>query len=195
MHHRLTMSRRHALARGTALAGAALLPAVSTPAEAASEDILQPYGLPISLGFPFDRKTIEIDGARIAYVDEGEGQPVLFLHGNPTSSYLWRNVIPYMTGSYRAIAPDLIGMGDSGKPAIGYTLEDHVRFMEGFIDGLGLEDIILVVHDWGSVIGMRHARLNPDNVAALAFMEAIVPLPNGWKHLFDKMSKCGETKR
>ncbi len=132
-------------------------------------------GLPISSEFPFEKKLVEIDGAKIAYVDEGEGRPVVFLHGNPTSSYLWRNIIPYVTDNYRAIAPDLIGMGDSDKPDIGYTLEDHIRYIEGFIEALGLEDIVFVIHDWGSVIGMRYARLNEDNVRAIAFMEAIVP--------------------
>lgn len=138
-------------------------------------DMTAPYGLPISAEFPYDKKTIEIDGSLIAYVDEGEGQPVVFLHGNPTSSYLWRNIIPYVTDNHRAIAPDLIGMGDSDKPDIAYTLEDHVRYMEGFLEALDLEDIVFVIHDWGSVIGMRHARLNEDNVAAIAFMEAIIP--------------------
>ncbi|MGF1473941.1 MAG: haloalkane dehalogenase [Geminicoccaceae bacterium] len=134
-----------------------------------------PYGLPISAEFPFEKKFVEVDGSKIAYIDEGEGQPVLFLHGNPTSSYLWRNIIPYVTGGYRAIAPDLIGMGDSDKPDIAYTLGDHEALMDGFIEALGLEDMVLVVHDWGSAIGMRYARLNEDNVRAIAFMEAIIP--------------------
>uniref|UniRef100_UPI0002438B3F DmmA Haloalkane Dehalogenase n=1 Tax=unidentified TaxID=32644 RepID=UPI0002438B3F len=126
--------------------------------------------------FPFAKRTVEVEGATIAYVDEGSGQPVLFLHGNPTSSYLWRNIIPYVVAAgYRAVAPDLIGMGDSAKPDIEYRLQDHVAYMDGFIDALGLDDMVLVIHDWGSVIGMRHARLNPDRVAAVAFMEALVP--------------------
>lgn len=171
------------ISRRTALtAGAASLAALSTaPSSAQTQpQPSAPYGLPISPDFPFTKKTIEIEGSTIAYVDEGQGQPVLFLHGNPTSSYLWRNVIPHVTGpnasgSYRAIAPDLIGMGDSGKPDIGYTLEDHLRYMDGFIEALDLADTILVIHDWGSVIGMRHARLHTDKVAAVAFMEAVVP--------------------
>lgn len=172
------------ISRRTALtAGAASLAAAATFTPASAQTAPQPsapYGLPISPDFPFTKKTIEIEGSTIAYVDEGQGQPVLFLHGNPTSSYLWRNVIPYVTGpnvpeGYRAIAPDLIGMGDSGKPDIGYTLDDHLRYMDGFIEALDLRDTILVIHDWGSVIGMRHARLHPDKVAAVAFMEAVVP--------------------
>jgi hypothetical protein len=119
------ISRRTALTAGVAgVAVAATLGGGASPAKADAQSSA-PYGLPISADFPFAKKTIEIDGSAIAYVDEGEGQPVLFLHGNPTSSYLWRNVIPYVTDGYRAIAPDLIGMGDSDKP--GYTLEDHLR--------------------------------------------------------------------
>ncbi len=167
------LSRRSLLVSGAALP--LLVSPVAAQAQSAPKDISKPYGLEISGAFPFVKKTIEIEGSKIAYVDEGQGQPVLFLHGNPTSSYLWRNIIPYVTPRYRAIAPDLIGMGDSGKPDIGYTLEDHARYIDGFIAALGLKDIILVIHDWGSVLGMRYARQNPGNVKAMAFMEAIVP--------------------
>jgi haloalkane dehalogenase len=164
--------RRGRSARASALAlGSSLL----LVGAATAQEPVTPYGLPISAEFPYEKAFVEVEGSRIAHVDEGEGRPVLFLHGNPTSSYLWRNVIPYVTDDYRAIAPDLIGMGDSGKPDIGYTFEDHARYVDGFISALGLEDIVLVVHDWGSALGMRYARLNPDNVAGLAFMEAIVP--------------------
>lgn len=131
-------------------------------------------GKVISGDFPFEKKFVEVDGSKIAYVDEGNGPVVLFLHGNPTSSYLWRNIIPYVSDDHRAIAVDLIGMGDSDKPDIGYTFGEHAQYIDGFIDALGLSDITLVIHDWGSVIGMRYARLNPDNVKAMAFMEAIV---------------------
>lgn len=130
---------------------------------------------PISAAFPFEKKAVEVNGHKIAYVDEGEGPVVLFIHGNPTSSYLWRNVIPYVSDNYRAIAIDLIGMGDSEQPDIGYTFGDHAKYVDGFIRELGLEDITLVVHDWGSVLGMRYARLNEDNVRAIAFMEAVMP--------------------
>ncbi|MFW5833541.1 MAG: haloalkane dehalogenase [Pseudomonadota bacterium] len=153
----------------------ALCASLALPLAAAGEEPVTPYGLPISAEFPYEKAHIEVEGSRIAYVDEGQGQPILFLHGNPTSSYLWRNVLPYVTDGYRAVAADLIGMGDSDKPDIGYTFEDHARYLDGFVEALGLEDIILVVHDWGSALGMRYARLNPDNVAGLAFMEAIVP--------------------
>lgn len=100
---------------------------------------------------------------------------MLFFHGNPTSSYLWRNIIPYVTGTNRAIAPDLIGMGDSEKPDIDYRLPTHAKYLNEFISALGLKNITLVVHDWGSALGMRYARLNPDNVRAIAVMEPIMP--------------------
>lgn len=135
-----------------------------------------PYGLPISADFPFEKQRLSVLESEIAYVDEGSGPVVLFLHGNPTSSYLWRNVIPHVVSAgYRAIAPDLIGMGDSGKPTIGYTFGDHAAYLDAFIEKAGLTDLTLVVHDWGSGLGMRYARLNPDNVRAMAFMEAIIP--------------------
>lgn len=172
MSQKLLMSRRASLAAGTA-GLVALVAGVPVAGRAQSQPPLQ---LPISSEFPFDKKTVEVEGSTIAYVDEGSGQPVLLLHGNPTSSYLWRNIIPYVVAAgYRAVAPDLIGMGDSAKPDIEYRLQDHVAYMDGFIDALGLDDMVLVIHDWGSVIGMRHARLNPDRVAAVAFMEALVP--------------------
>ncbi|MFK8182416.1 MAG: haloalkane dehalogenase [Phormidesmis sp.] len=129
----------------------------------------------ISADFPFEKKRVEVNGSHMAYVDEGEGSVVLFLHGNPTSSYLWRNIIPYVTDTHRAIAVDLIGMGDSGKPNISYTFEDHATYLDSFIEALDLTDVTLVIHDWGSALGMRYARLNEENVRGLVFMEAIVP--------------------
>lgn len=128
----------------------------------------------ISPAFPFESNYRQVDGSAIHYVDVGDGDPVLFLHGNPTSSYLWRNVIPHLQPEARCLAPDLIGMGRSDRPAIDYTFEDHVGYIEGFVDELGLDDVTLVGHDWGSGIAFHYAHTNPDNVAGLAFMEAIV---------------------
>ena len=128
-----------------------------------------------SAEMPFEKKKIAVNGSDMAYVDEGTGPVVLFLHGNPTSSYLWRNIIPYVTDTHRAIAVDLIGMGDSDKPDIDYTFADHAAYLDGFIAAMDLKDITLVIHDWGSVLGMRYARLNEDNVKAVAFMEAGIP--------------------
>ena len=132
-------------------------------------------GQHISPEFPFEKKRVEVLGSEMAYVDEGTGPVILFLHGNPTSSYLWRNIIPYVTGGHRAIAPDLIGMGDSDKPAIDYAFADHARFLDGFIEALGLKDVTLVLHDWGSALGLRYARLNDANIRALALMEGALP--------------------
>lgn len=142
--------------------------------------------------FPFFQYAphyVEVVGSQIHYVDEGLGHPVLFLHGNPTSSYLWRNIIPYVTPVARCIAPDLIGMGKSDKPSIPYRFVDHVRYVEGFIHKLGLRNITLVLHDWGSAIGFHYAMRNEDNVKGLAFMEAIVK-PFTWKE-FPKEFRIG----
>ncbi|MFL5850762.1 MAG: haloalkane dehalogenase [Solirubrobacteraceae bacterium] len=122
---------------------------------------------------------VDVHGSRMYYVEEGEGSPVLFLHGNPTSSYLWRNVIPHVSGGARCIAPDLIGMGKSDKPDIDYRFGDHARYLEGFIEALGLADVVLVLHDWGSGLGFDWARRHADRVRGLAFMEAILtPVPS-----------------
>jgi haloalkane dehalogenase len=133
----------------------------------------------ISSAFPFDSRFITIHGSRIHYIDEGEGDPVLFLHGNPTSSYLWRNIIPHLTASARCIAPDLIGMGRSDKPDIEYRFVDHSNYVEGFIREMDLKNITFVIHDWGSALGFHYAMRNEANVKGLAFMEAIIK-PATW---------------
>src|SRR3954447_21461800 len=122
---------------------------------------------------------IDVHGSRMHYVEEGEGPSVLFLHGNPTSSYLRRNVIPHVSGGARCIAPDLIGMGRSDKPDIDYRFVDHARYLDRFIKALGLGDVVLVLHDWGSGLGFHWARRHADRVRGLAFMEAILtPVPS-----------------
>lgn len=135
---------------------------------------------PISSDFPFEPHHVSVHGSMMHYVDVGEGDPVLFLHGNPTWSYLWRNIIPYLEPHARCVAPDLIGMGKSDTPEeIDYDFFDHVKYLEAFIDKLGLENITLVVHDWGSGLGFHYASRHPDNVKAIAFMEAFVqPWPS-----------------
>jgi haloalkane dehalogenase len=133
----------------------------------------------ISSEFPFEKQYVEVKGVKMAYVDVGEGEPILLLHGNPTSSYLWRNVIPHLQGQGRCIAPDLIGMGDSDKPDLSYRFTDHAAYLDGFIEALGLENLALVIHDWGSGLGFYYAARHPDNVRAIAFMEAIVR-PLSW---------------
>lgn len=133
----------------------------------------------ISAEFPFDSRFVTVHGSSMHYVESGVGDPIVFLHGNPTSSYLWRNVIPHLSPLGRCVAPDLIGMGRSGKPEIEYRFFDHVRYVEGFLETLGLRDITLVIHDWGSALGFDYAMRHPKNIKAIAFLEAIVlPLPD-----------------
>ncbi len=114
-------------------------------------------------------------GQNIAFYDEGNGSPVVFLHGNPTSSFLWRNVIPLVGDNYRAIAPDLIGMGDSGKPDIDYSFKDHYAYLEAFLDRLDLDNITFVLHDWGAALGFQYALNHPRKVKRIAFMEGLLP--------------------
>ncbi len=124
---------------------------------------------------PYPRKRVAVLDSDIAYVDTGSGSPVVFLHGNPTSSYLWRNVIPHVEPVARCLAPDLIGMGESGKaPAGSYRFVDHARYLDAWFDALDLADVVLVVHDWGSGLGFDWARRHPDRVRGIAHMEAIV---------------------
>lgn len=133
--------------------------------------------LPIRSDFPFESKYIDVFGSKIHYIEEGEGEAVLFLHGNPTCNYLWRNIIPYMSDKARCIAPDLIGMGKSDKPDIQYGFEDSYRYLLEFIEKMELKNITLVVHDWGSGLGFHYATQNPENVRAIAFMESLHDMP------------------
>ncbi|MEM1140709.1 MAG: haloalkane dehalogenase, partial [Pseudomonadota bacterium] len=149
---------------------------------------------PISADFPFEKKTIEVLGTEIAYVDEGEGQAILFLHGNPTSSYLWRNILPYLTDRGRVIAPDNVGFGASGKPDIDYTFATHADYLAAFIDALDLQSIILVTHDWGGALGLDYAARNPDQVKAIAFMETFLP-PGSPIASLEAMGTAGELFR
>ena len=125
---------------------------------------------------PHPRSTVGVLDSEMAYVDTGEGDPVVFLHGNPTSSYLWRNVIPHIAGQARCLAPDLIGMGDSGKaPGGSYRFADHARYLDAWFDALGLtERVVLVGHDWGSALGFDWAHRHPERVKGVAYMEGIV---------------------
>jgi haloalkane dehalogenase len=130
----------------------------------------------ISASDRYPRKRIALDGVEMAYVDTGHGEPIIFLHGNPTSSYLWRNVIPHLEGLGRCLAPDLIGMGDSAKEPNGaYRFADHARYLDEWFDVLGLKrNVTLVVHDWGSALGFHWAHRNQAGVRGIAYMEAIV---------------------
>ena len=134
----------------------------------------------IQADFPFQMKSMLIGDARMQYVDEGKGPPVLFLHGNPTSSYLWRNILPHLLPRARCIAPDLMGMGASDQPAIPYRFTDHNHYLETFIEKLGINPFTLVVHDWGSALGFHYACRHPEKIRGLAFLEAMVK-PWSWK--------------
>ena len=127
----------------------------------------------ISSDFPFESHYLEVHGSQIHYIDEGEGDPIVFLHGNPTSSYLWRNIIPYLTPHTRCIAPDLIGMGRSDKPDLAYGYLDSYAYLEGFLKKMNLENVTLVIHDWGSGLGFNYAFNHQDQIKGIAFMEAL----------------------
>lgn len=136
-----------------------------------------------SAAFPFESRYVDVLGHRIHYVEEGRGAPVLFVHGNPTSSYLWRNVLPAVAADTRrrGIALDLPGFGRSDKLADGnYTLDLYYRVLEGFIEKLGLKDLILVLHDWGGPLGMMYAVRHRANVKAVALMETFL-WDTSWK--------------
>jgi haloalkane dehalogenase len=124
-----------------------------------------------------EMKFANVLGSQMAYREEGSGQPVLFQHGNPTSSYLWRNIIPHVSGQARCVAPDLIGMGCSAKPAIPYRVEDQARYFDAFMDHLDLDDVVLVLHDWGSALGLDWARRHAERVRGIVLMEFIWPIP------------------
>jgi len=135
---------------------------------------------------PLAKKTVDVLGSRMAYHERGEGAPVLFLHGNPTSSYLWRDVIPELDGLGRLIAPDLIGMGDSAKlPNPGpdtYRFTTHRDYLGAFIDAVidPTEPLVLVVHDWGSALGFDWANHHRSRVRGITYMEGIVRPVASW---------------
>lgn len=117
---------------------------------------------------------VRVLDTELHFVQRGEGRPVVFLHGNPTSSYLWRNVTPHVSPQARTIALDLPGHGDSGKPDIDYRFPTQLRYVEEFIRVLGLKDVVLVLHDWGTGLGFAYASRHPENVAGIAFMEGMI---------------------
>src|SRR5512138_1577132 len=160
----------------------------------------------ISAEFPYQKQRRRVLGSEMAYVEVGEGDPIVLLHGNPTSSYLWRNVLPHLRPRGRCIAPDLIGMGDSDKlPDSGpgsYRFVEHRRYLDALLEALDVrERVTLVLHDWGSALGFDWANRHREAVKGIAFMEAIVA-PQGKDH-WDKMgmrsalealrSEAGET--
>ena len=126
-----------------------------------------------------------VDGKSVAYIDEGIGDPIVFIHGNPTSSYLWRNIIPHVGHLGRVIAPDLIGMGDSDKldntgPA-NYKFEEHCKYLFKLFENLDLSNVHFVIHDWGSALGFYWTQLNPKRVKSITYMEAITGPIESWQ--------------
>jgi len=146
----------------------------------------------ISADFPFESKFVNVNGSRMHYVETGSGTPIIFLHGNPTSSYLWRNVLPIVAKGNRAIAVDLIGMGKSDKPDIPYNLDDQIRYFDGFMAAMNLKEAILVVHDWGGPIGIDYAMRHQNQVKGIVMMETLVrpmhwdDLDMGMRYMFKK---------
>jgi len=131
------------------------------------------------------KHTVEVLGKRMAYVEMGEGDPIIFQHGNPTSSYLWRNIMPHLANHGRCIALDLIGMGDSDKLDESgpdrYTFAEHSRYFDAALEALGVQDkVTLVIHDWGSALGFHWANRHRDQVKGICYMEGIV-MPMTWE--------------
>ena len=140
----------------------------------------------ISATSKYQKQRRQVLGREMAYVETGQGDPIVFLHGNPTSSYLWRNVIPHLEPLGRCIAPDLIGMGDSDKLPDGgpgsYRFVEQRRYLDALLEALDVrERVTLVVHDWGSGLGFDWANRHREAVKGIAYMEAIVG-PQGWDH-------------
>lgn len=132
----------------------------------------------VSAEFPFELHHVKVLDSHIAYVDtQGDGLTVIFLHGNPTSSYLYRNIIPHISPIARCIAPDLIGMGHSGKPNIDYLFTDHVKYLDAFLDTIPGR-VLLVIQDWGSALGFHWAFRHQSRIVGLAFMEFARPVRN-----------------
>ncbi|MGY0061901.1 haloalkane dehalogenase [Streptomyces sp. LZ34] len=137
-----------------------------------------------------------LHGSTMHYRESGTGTPIVFLHGNPTSSYLWRHVMPAV-GPGRLLAPDLIGMGESGKPEIDYTFADHARYLDAWFDALDLQDVVLVGHDWGGALAFDWAARHPHRVRGIAFTETIVKpmaweeFPEGGRELFRAIKTDG----
>jgi haloalkane dehalogenase len=130
----------------------------------------------ISAEDPHPRRRVTVDDSEMSYADTGGDGPIaVFLHGNPTSSYLWRNVIKEVAPVARCLAPDLIGMGESGESSSGYRFADHRRYLDAWFDAvLGTSSVFLVLHDWGSALGFHWAQRHPEQVKGIAYMEAIV---------------------
>ncbi len=145
----------------------------------------------------FDLERLSVLDSEMAYIDEGEGAPIVFIHGNPTSSYLWRNVIPHVEDLGRCLAPDLIGMGESGTmPSGTYRYQEQADYLDAWLEGVGAtDDVIFILHDWGGALGYNRAARFPEQIAGIAYMETMVR-PRRWTDLpegRDKIFKAFRT--
>lgn len=167
------------LSVGVGVAVLILIGMLGMTSEAWARSRQNPKGVaPPGATFPYKSHLVTVYGSKMRYVEEGKGNPILLIHGNPSSSYMWRNVIPFLKPHGRVVAMDLIGFGESAKPDIEYRFVDHYRYLEGFIARLKLRNVTLVMHDWGSALGFYYASQHPDNVKGMAFFEALLmPLP------------------
>ena len=151
----------------------------------------------ISAADAHPRKRVAVEDSEMSYVDTGgEGPIAVFLHGNPTSSYLWRNVIKEVAPRARCLAPDLIGMGDSGESSSGYRFVDHRRYLDDWFDAVvGDKPVFLVIHDWGSGLGFHWARRHPEQVKGIAYMEAVVQPLESWDSWAEPARKIFQAMR
>jgi haloalkane dehalogenase len=150
-------------------------PAGTAPAELPHEPNISP-------DYPFRSRYVEVFGSRMHYIEEGTGEPIVFIHGNPTWSYLWRNVLPHLVPYGRCIALDLIGYGRSDKPRIDYKWTNHTKYVEEFFRKMNLKNVTLVLHDWGVSLGLNYAMRHESRVAAIAFMEGIFKTFPQWEN-------------